>query len=411
MSMCPLPSSGDAARRNPSAASDDAAAVVVARRMLKQERHLDSFPAGGAVAESASTRGDICELPHKLRHALQEEHVTTFRQRHQLSNTAAVEETCDYPVSDYLHDVCAFSTGEVEGATDAIRSTARGLVRTAAHPLAALSAPARWLGQAVGQGFTRTYDDTRTAITGTLAQALSSARNGGRFAGNALASAAATAIPYSAQGRAAAAAAGAALARGLSFAASHAPTVAPVIRAISQLRLRPTWRQLGKARPRSVPKVADIESAACRKYLLRAGQPARVEPHWTLRDARELIARSHARAHVSPDGVDPKAYAMLRGPGYKPGSRGKESTTVWRSARQAEQDLREILRKRAADIEGLRPGEKLATTETISARTGYNSCLGGTSRPVTFNRASIVIEKLPDGSIKLNHFSPRPFHP
>jgi hypothetical protein len=129
-------------------------------------------------------------------------------------------------------------------------------------------------------------------------------------------------------------------------------------------------------------------------------------------EAQELMINSEGRPgpgsnvghtgdHVALKGQDPKALARSRPT--------KPNTTTWRSSRQAEQDLRDIINANKQKIDALPPDGVTTTggTHRLSeSRFGYNSEFGGPAKDVTFNNVTWRIARMPDGRLHLVHFAP-----
>lgn len=108
----------------------------------------------------------------------------------------------------------------------------------------------------------------------------------------------------------------------------------------------------------------------------------------------------HAGDHVPLNGERPWDLAERR---------PSDFTTVYRRRSHAEQDLRDVLQRHADEIERLPRGKELGMKgeRTSAPRDGYDSEGGRSARSVTFDVIDVVVERLPDGSLHLAHFTPR----
>jgi RHS repeat-associated protein len=131
---------------------------------------------------------------------------------------------------------------------------------------------------------------------------------------------------------------------------------------------------------------------------------------WTKASAQRLLDASegasgpgknvgHSRAHIPRAGEDPRVLAQMRP--------GKNNTTVYRSERQAIQDLRDALQSRAEAISGLARGDLYEFVwRMVTPRIGYNSFRGAAPTEVTFRKVTVVISRTQGGRLHLVHFSP-----
>lgn len=114
----------------------------------------------------------------------------------------------------------------------------------------------------------------------------------------------------------------------------------------------------------------------------------------------------HARAHVPREGQDPAQLAESR---RKPNGNPYQNNTVFRSGRQGEQALRDIMDSRADDLARLGPNDP-PVQGTYTFRTtveGLNSAEGQAATRVQITQATYSIVRLPDGKLHLIHFAPR----
>jgi 5-methylcytosine-specific restriction endonuclease McrA len=88
-------------------------------------------------------------------------------------------------------------------------------------------------------------------------------------------------------------------------------------------------------------------------------------------------------------------------------------TTAYRNTRQGMQDLRDALNSRQAEIDALRPGQELHFEgPTATPRQGFHGTPSKESpghvavRDVSWDRISVTVQRLPDGSLHIDHFSP-----
>lgn len=112
----------------------------------------------------------------------------------------------------------------------------------------------------------------------------------------------------------------------------------------------------------------------------------------------------HANDHIPPAGASPaqaKAHAQQRP--------NKKDTTVYRHRQHAVKDLRDALNAHATDVAALTPGQAGFYVEFNLAkpRPGYNSRYGAAPADITFATVSIYVEILANGTLHLDHFSPR----
>ncbi|WP_394834781.1 hypothetical protein LVJ94_50625 [Pendulispora rubella] len=113
----------------------------------------------------------------------------------------------------------------------------------------------------------------------------------------------------------------------------------------------------------------------------------------------------HARAHVPREGQDPAQLAESR---RNANGNPLENNTVFRSGRQGEQALRDIMNSRADDLANLRPGDPPVRGEHPFRNTveGVNSANGQPATRVQIRNATYSIVRLPDGKLHLIHFAP-----
>ncbi|WP_394824459.1 hypothetical protein [Pendulispora albinea] len=144
------------------------------------------------------------------------------------------------------------------------------------------------------------------------------------------------------------------------------------------------------------------------------------KPPASVADASKLIDASegrsfgngtgHARAHVPKEGQDPALLAESR---KKPNGDPYADNTVFRSGRQGEQALRDIMNERADDLANLKPGDPPITgtrrfNETLE---GYHSKYGNTAFNVQIQAVDYTIVRLPSGDLHIIHYQPVPILP
>jgi Flp pilus assembly pilin Flp len=108
----------------------------------------------------------------------------------------------------------------------------------------------------------------------------------------------------------------------------------------------------------------------------------------------------HARSHVPRPGEDPVKLARARPE--------TAVNTVFRSGRQGELALRDILQQRASDLDNLKVGDEpvVGTHHFRETREGLTSLAGEPPERVQIREVRYKIVRHPDGSLHIIHFAP-----
>ena len=111
--------------------------------------------------------------------------------------------------------------------------------------------------------------------------------------------------------------------------------------------------------------------------------------------------KGHARDHVPAPGQDPVVLVQNR--------KDKALTTVFRSGRQGELALRDIMQQRAGDLANLKVGDEPVKGTYVfrETREGLSSEYGQTLEQVQIKEVQYNIIRHPDGELHLIHFAPQ----
>jgi hypothetical protein len=119
-------------------------------------------------------------------------------------------------------------------------------------------------------------------------------------------------------------------------------------------------------------------------------------------NSRGKTIDGHAGDHVPLEGQDPRALAS---------GRDADLTTTWQRRYDAEQDLRDLLERHRDELDRLPPGREVVFRDepTHAPRRGYQSVAGGPPQEVAFDRVKVVLQRLPNGRLHVEQFTPRTY--